>query len=603
MAQNEVIVISDEEDSVNRKTSEITSIVISDGEDEVVESMKTRGDVTERIVISSSAKSEPCRPLKKFKFSENGVKKLQAQVKLIDIGNSKKPLKLSPVKKETGEGVATSSAECEETSSSVDQVKTEKDDKIVGESRMNLFEKFCSDKKEITGKKPVKVNKSFDGYKHKKSKSPCQSPSSLKQGKITAESFSPKKRPPLHGIVRDEELLLYTVPLHCTVPLKKSELVSKQEASLSKTFTENQLNSLEALKEENFHKTFLTTVTSFMSPCRKPPPSLLFYLFKNILLSKQSGYGTECFRILLQIQELHPAQAAQMLRLKITWECVSMIVKLAGCSQFHTVESFKQNASMALSFLINVMEKEVEKKKFSLVKTNAHQFFSVDRSSGNIHDVVEWIQKATEQHCVERLDQHCGHNFCPLYLLQRMLQLSMLVSQRPEDTAVRLANDLVLAYVELPSVKYKTLLLQSIQSHFLKTKLIEVVMKNCCAIDNESGAEITTSFGLKYVVFNFKRSPPLSNGIVSTTNCEEFVMLLAYWLQSFIFCRKRTLTAKGKDSQRVMSQDDIEVLREIEQEVLMLTGRLEALCGSSLSPRSYQLLQLIVSLKSFAEIL
>ena len=123
MAQNEVIVISDEEDSVNQKTSEITSIVISDGEDEVVESMKTRGDVNERNVISSPAKSEPCRPLKKFKFSENGVKKLQAQVKLIDIGNWKKPLKLSPVKKETGEGVATSSAESEETSSSVDQVR------------------------------------------------------------------------------------------------------------------------------------------------------------------------------------------------------------------------------------------------------------------------------------------------------------------------------------------------------------------------------------------------------------------------------------------------------------------------------------------------
>ena len=468
---------------------------------------------------------------------------------------------------------------------------------------MNLFEKFWSGKQEIISNKPAKVIESFDdSYKHKKAKSLCQSPSSLKQRRLTAESFSPKKRPPLHGIVRDGELLHYTTPLHCTVPLKKLELASKQEESLSKTFTENQLNSLQALKEENFHKTYLETVTSFMSPRRKPPPSLLFYLFNNILLSKQSGCGTECFRILLRIQELHPAEVAQMLQQKITWEFVSMIVKLAGCTQSHTVESFKMNASMALSFLVSVMEKEVEKKKVCLVKTSAHRFFSVDRLSGNFHDVVEWVKKATEEHRKEQLDQHCGHNFCPLYLLQRMLQLSVLVSQRPEDTAVRLANDLVLAYVELPSIKYKTLLLQSLQSHLLKTKLIEIVVKNCCSIDEELEEERMTSSGLKNVVLNFKRSPPLSDGIVSTTNCEEFVMLLAYWLQSFIFCHKRSLMAKGKESQRVLSLNDVEVLRRIEQEVSILTARLELLCDSTLSPRSYQLLQLILSLKSFAQI-
>ena len=60
--------------------------------------------------------------------------------------------------------------------------------------------------------------------------------------------------------------------------------------------------------------------------------------------------------------------------------------------------------------------------------------------------------------------------------------------------------------------------------------------------------------------------------------------------------------AKGKESQRVLSLNDVEVLRRIEQEVSILTARLELLCDSTLSPRSYQLLQLILSLKSFAQI-
>ena len=481
------------------------------------------------------------------------------------------------------------------------------DDGISGISRMGLFEslekKFSAVKDENVNTKSAKVNVSLN-CKFKKSESTPQSSPSLKQSRLTEDSFSPKKRPMLHNFLRDEQPLHYTTPLHCTVPLRKSELASKQEASLSKTFSENQLNSLQALKEENFHKSYLATVNSFMSHRRKPPPSLLFYLFHNILLSKQSGCGTECFRILRQIQVLHPAVPAQMLGQKITWEFVSMVVKLVGCAQFHTVDSLKLNASMALSFLVSVMEDEVQKKKFSIVKTCAHRFLSVDRKSSNIHDVVNWIRKSIEQHCVEQLDQRCGHNFCPLYLLQRMLQLSLLVSQRPEDTASRIADDLVMVYVELSSVKHKTLLLQSVQSHLLKTKLIEVIVSNCCPFDEEVEAERIPRFGLRHIVFDFKRCPPMSlshDSVANTSSCEEFIMLLAYWLQSFIFCRKRSLVAKGKESQRVLSIDDIEVLKEIDQEVLMLTARLESLCDSSLSPRSYQLLQLISSLKSFAD--
>lgn len=459
---------------------------------------------------------------------------------------------------------------------------------------------------------------------NKRSKSTPPSSPSLTQSKLSADSFSPKKRPLLYLCSRQEQPLHYTTPLYCAVPLRKSELVTrgKQQLASPKTFTENQMNSLQALKEENFYKSILATVTSFMSHRRKPPPPLLFYILNTILLSKQSSCGTECFRILRQIQVLHPVVAAQMIGQTITWEFVSMVAKLSGCTRVHTTDSsLKRNASMALSFLVSVMEEEAEKKKFSLVKTSAHRLLNVERHSSNIHDVVQWIGQSVRQHSREELHS-CGHNFCPLYLLQKMLVLSLLVSERPEDSSSRLADELVMVYVELRSIQHKTLLLQSVQSHLLKTKLIEVIVSNCCPSHDDLEVEGMSRVSIRQIVFiDFKRFPPANASSIhdadpdnylvnesslscnsTTISCEEFIMLLAYWLQSFVFCRKRSLMKNAStDSLRVLSMDDVDVLKEIDEEVLLLTARLESLCSpSTLSTRSYQLLDLISSLKGFA---
>ena len=486
---------------------------------------------------------------------------------------------------------------------------------------MGIFE-FVEKKFSMTLSSSNCVNNHFQqlNSSNKRPKKKPPSSSSLKQGTLGAESFSPKKRPMLNSYPRQEQCLHYTTPLFCKVPLRKSELDGRsKEDGLSKCFTENQMNTIQSLREENFHQSVLATITSFMHHHRKPPPDLLFYLLNNILLSKQSKCGTECIRILRQIQVLHPVVAMEMIRQKITWEFVSMVAKLSGCGQVHKAYScLEVNASMALSFLVSVIEEEVNIKKFSLVKTSANRLLSVNNQSSHIHDVVEWIGRSLMHHKGERLDQNCGQNFCPLYLLQRMLTLSLLVSDRPEDSAARLADELVVVYVELQSIMHKTLLLQSVQSHLLKSKLIEVIVTNCCPLDGEQlNVDGISRVGLRRIVFtDFRRSPPANSSLIhgldndvsgntaatcNTTNCEEFVMLLAYWLQSVIFCRKRSLM---KNTSSDLSIDDIDVLNEIAEEVLILRVRLESLCNPlPLSSRSYQLLELISSLKGFAPML
>ncbi|XP_078358267.1 uncharacterized protein LOC144643026 isoform X2 [Oculina patagonica] len=643
----DVIVISDDEDSQDShpfngyrvEENNFKNPVIVIEEDDNVNELDGQLPVrladankpVENCEVSSSAK-RVSSPLDKFKISKHGIKELKAMVRL-------KKLDLKPLNKQTKTVKAmVENEKCDKlhatslTEDSVLHVKTEKDDEskeFSGQSQtpgMGIFE--LVEKKynpEQLNTKAVLANKTLNDSNNrqknlsqestsskKRSKHKPPSSPSLKQSKLSIDSFSPKKRPMLHSSLRQEQALHYTAPLYCKVPLRKSELVAKgtQEESISKTFTESQVNTVQALKEENFHKSVLAALTSFMTHRRKPPPNLLFYLLNSILLTKQSSCGTECFRIMRQIQVLHPVVAMQMMGQTITWEFVSMVAKLSGCTQDSMgCGSLQQNAAMALSFLVSVMEEEAQKKKFSLVKTSAHRLLSADRRSNHIHDVIQWIGVSLKQHREEKLVQSCGHNVCPLYLLQRMLVLSLLVSERPEDSASRIANELVMVYVELQSIKHKSLLLQSVQSHLLKTKLIEVIVSNCCPSDDKLEVEGISRVGLRDIVFtDFKRYPPghsLSDpdnslscdSVDITTNCEEFITLLAYLLQSFIFCGKSSLMKNL--SNRMLSLDDVEVLNEIDDELLLLRARLESLCGASpLSRRSYELLDLMSSLKS-----
>ena len=505
------------------------------------------------------------------------------------------------------------------------QVKVEKDDsnqpdpsvqKNIFESmetKVSPVEKGTTDMKNEPHKTSYKKNHYSESVSgNKRLKSP-PSPS-VKQSKLTEESFSPKKMCALmYGCPRQEQPVPYSMPLYCSVQLRKSQ---KSATDPSKNFTETQLNSLQALKEENFHLSVLRTVSSFMSQCRKPPPSLVCYLLNNILLSKQSSSGKECIRILREIQVLHPTVPAQMMAQNITWEFISMIVKLSKCTvnKFQLgVNSLADNATAALSFLVSVMEDEVKLKTFSHVKTSGYRLLHVIKKANHIQDVISWIQDSMLQHHSKQTSHGCGHHVCPVYLLQRMLMLSLTVSERPEDCASRIADEMILAYCMMPSIELKTLFLQSIQSHLLRAKLCEVIVSNCCSLDHTELDDGRSRVGLKPIIFvDFKRSPPrLDNGAESSSNsvditvsCEELVMLLAYRLQSLIFSRKRSLQKNTSDSLRTLSMEDEDVLREIDQSVEKLRTRLEDLCSpSKLSQRSYQLLDLMSSLKSFAPVI
>lgn len=521
--------------------------------------------------VSTSKAQNETSPWKSLKFKQNNIKILQAKVRLqkLNFGNLSNA---SIDKTENHDVMPVPTASC--SKSQGEMAKDESEVSCRQVPGMGIFES---------------IESRFPSTQLKRSKSP--SSPSLKQTVITQESFSPPKKPSLYRCMRQEQPLHYSTPLWCSVQMQGPQMDS------SKDFTENQMNSLQALKEENFHKTYLHTVTNFMSQSRKPPVGVLFHILHNILLSKQNNCGNECFRILRQIQVLHPVMAMKMVNLKISWEHISMMVELSRCTDDMSQESSQAlSASMALSFVVNVMEEEVNVKRFSLVKTSGYRLLSVKHFSTHIFDLVQWIGDATKH----------PQKTKNLFLLQRMLTLSLSVNERPEDFAGRIADELFLVYNwQLHTTKEKSLLLQSTQSHLLRMKLIEVILSNCFPPQEEQDIREVPRMGLAHIIFvDFQRSPDTNNSdhVDLIDHCEVFIMLLAYLLQSFLFCRKRSLQKNSSDSLRIMSMDDTDSLLEIDSEVTRLKERLENICSpSQLSSRSYQLLDLMSSLKTFAQ--
>lgn len=586
-------------DKVKAKVSSKDVIVIPD-DDEVSDDASIASAVTRKTLTVYS-------PEKKFKISEKKIKMLRGLVKLkyMDLtGNGKiRRLKLG-VKSELEKPLIASEpnvqVNADKAESGVDHCKplAQTEGKSEGPKT-----KHCQVQEEIT------LIKKKEQYKTGKKmlKSPPPSPS-LKQSKLTEASFTPKKTCALNcKCPHQEQPAAYVVPLYCMTISPKSQ----QLASEKKWFSESQMTSVEGLKEENFDQSVLTTVVSFMSHCRKPPLTLVFYLFNGILLSRQSKCGKECFRVLWRIQVLHPAVVLQMVSQRITWEFISRIIKLCCEDAFYSEGNcLALNAVLALSFLVSILEEELKLKSFSVVKTNAYRLLNISKSARNIKDVITWLETALQEHASTQPTHSCQRDVCLVYLLQRMLVLSLTVSKQLEECALCIGSEMFLVYSKFPSVELKTLFLQSTQSHLLRAKLIELVVRNCCPLSQtdleDSGIP---KEGLKHIVIvDFQRSPPgLNHGSMCSSNnaivmdsCEEFLMLLAYWLQSVVFRHRRSLQRNVSDLLRTFSMDDEDLLRGIDGYVAKLKTRLESLCEASvLSPRSYQLLDLMSSLKQF----
>ena len=448
----------------------------------------------------------------------------------------------------------------------------------------------------------------------------------------TFESLSPNKKFfTALPAKRQFQALPLTPPLYnaATLPLS---------GSYRGVFTEAQMNSIRALEEEKLKEPVLHLVLQYISKTRAPPSHLVFSILRKTLLrSKKAAVTALACLTLKRIHALHP-RSTDMYKCGLDWNFITSIVEkmeLTECSHEKRLENsvneiqITHNASLVFAFTIYFLKKECERKMLSTSMRKCHAFklLSLSKSFRNVRDVLYWIKAAIIYHscsiCSHRssvisknktylnavVSRSSPNLPCPLLLIQHLLQLVMLVNEKPNACAVQLADELVSCYLGLQHLQMKIFLLQTIESHMVRSKMIDSVLQ--CRFPMED-CPIT---GLRRIVeHHFFRE--LNHGDIDSSEdlikqeCEEFVMLLAYLMQSYICTHEEKLQAQqdnlfekddnvDSDSSGLhLSVEDVLVLCDMEQHVQGLQQRLEKTCPI-FSERTHIMFQLMTSLSSF----
>ncbi|XP_048584505.1 uncharacterized protein LOC116615998 isoform X2 [Nematostella vectensis] len=475
--------------------------------------------------------------------------------------------------------------------------------------------------KNTSSKKRTPVNrKPFSSpYKDGVFGSPSKSTTQLT---LTPESFSPKKS--CKSLFQNLEVCIESAPhmppLHASPAVKSCTYrkATMNQNTMISEFTESHMDFIDAVKGQGFTMRYLETVSSFLSVSIKPPANLVYMLCDTLLQSKSQSASDKCFWILKRIMELHPncfpgrqerfgKLNEKKVQSSIDWCLITSIVEqMLGKPCLSS-----SNALKALAFLVNVMETEVKIKQFAILQTTAYRLLSVERSPRNVTEVIGWIQSS-----LNCSDCSYGVPFSPMSLLYRLLQLSITVSKNQESCVDHLSSELLSCYLQLQSLSARTQLLQSIQSHLLRWRLADLVLIVSCK--SETGDEHATGIS-KIITQHFKRLPPKQGSTLSqecnvclrnSEEVEEFIALLAYSMQSYLFCYHKKLRGEcrkaklcrtdGTDNEENSSDHDeyflsfldLDTLCNMGEEVIMLHGRAMSLCPY-LTQRTQQLLSML----------
>lgn len=475
---------------------------------------------------------------------------------------------------------------------------------------------------------------------------------SLKQTVLSMESFSPKK------LMKSSSDKIEDTSHH-TPPLSACQFngyvcVQKLERTVL-TFSEFQLIVLEGIKEEGLIGKYIDTLISFVSQYRKPPPEICFYLLSEVLLKSETrSLATKSFWALKRIQALHPSLPEQIEKTSLSWETIEMIVErmeLTGCRCKKTEDSNDQpcvrsfSAFKALAFLINVMQSELQRKE-NLRRTFTFRLLSLQRiSHRNVNQVVWWLRESIDTlHCKEEDSaadtkvfgaisgddyplKKDNYLYQAIGLFQRLIQLSLSVSEDPERCATNLVGELLFAYNQLQHLECRTIFLQSIHSHLLRSKFLEKYLEVYCK-DSEVNRNLSNYSGIQKIVqVDFERLPQKRDPIEDTSegrkchewhrsqqDCEEMAMVLSYSLQSYLFSHHKKLQCSPKRmpltseeeeecnqkqaNSHHLSISDFDEICNMGDKVLVLVGRLMSLCyKGSLNVRTNQLIELLSDMR------
>lgn len=443
----------------------------------------------------------------------------------------------------------------------------------------------------------------------------------LTQTTLNKESFSPKKSR-TSSDKRIDDNSSHNPPLHAN----QTDSYGRLHCSKAVVgFSHSQLGYLEGIEEEGDEcsSRYIDALLGFVTPYSKPSPDLCFRVLSETLLkSHDNAVSLKAFRALKHIQTIHPVVPEQMSK-AVTYEFLEDVVKrleISGCKCKNNQDTKcpsslclkAGNALKALTFIVDVMEKEV-KRKISPNKTIAYRLFSLERNSGNICKVLSWINTS--------VNLCCNYTSVPdfyiiLSLFQRLLQLCQSVSENPDKFAESLAQELLNSYSQFGSLECRKVFLQTLPSHLLRSKFLCSYVRVFCEMPEPREHDSSLKGIQQIIESDFLRLPRKRDDVLnlearmcagihrSSEECEEHAMIIASSLQSYLFSHHKRLKCSRKkmaldretDDDRHLSLNDTEEIVNMADKVQVFAGRMLSL-SPSLSDRTMHLIELLSDMR------
>ena len=186
----------------------------------------------------------------------------------------------------------------------------------------------------------------------------------------------------------------------------------------------------------------------------------------------------------------------------------------------------------------------------------------------------------------------------------------MVSSTNKQYVSIRIADELMYLYMDLPTLDARVQLLRTLKSHLIRRLLIEVLLMNYCALGPEAlqSTDIPMSIR-KFVLPDFHRCPQqrsegIKNQYAMPEEVEEYVTLVAYLLQSYIALHSNLqafhcdFPSYRTDQFKQFTEEDVTYLANLGPHALALQKRCEGFIADSekLNLRTCLLLDMLETL-------
>ena len=378
---------------------------------------------------------------------------------------------------------------------------------------------------------------------------------------------------------------LATAPLHAiTPPLNKIT---------SYPFCDRHTEMVESCLDEGstFLRNAVITLRDFTTARRYPSTTLMCRLLRKLLESTDISASYDVYNVLNEVCLQHATKPQE---LPFTWNYVKTAV-----TQLHlplgvygAPTPAVLSSALALQYMTNMMEDELFSRPITaqrqVMHSVAYRVLSAETQFSNVKLLLQWIADALHSgkygedgiNSSSLVNLRIGTTTDPggkdcgdvsgdavtanearvpkiLPIMQRLLNLVMIVSRCPEDCAKRIAVHLKRIYMHLPTLYHRHLLVTSITSRLLRLKLAQRVLEDHCSDDDErcggcnSGAiclgDIITCYFCCVPPQNLLTPPPTperddndADGIdvdrrrYLPQSCEELSMLLYTVIDSYV---------------------------------------------------------------------